>query len=248
MVANGRIEVGVPMLFIAFFFDLFDGLVARVFGWTSKIGVELDSLADAVSFVIAPAFIIYWHFFDKSNLGILVALAVSCFGVYRLANFNLAKEMGYFKGMSVPYFTTIIIGLYYIGLGSDFTVRPFFMAIILIFLGWLMISPVRFPNFKGKEYVIMKSVGITVLFVLAIFMIIGWNGPLIGILSQITLIILVLSIYPLAKQKFPYILYILILLTVSLIIDTFLPYPKYMFGIPLLLSAIMTPLLQSATR
>ena len=91
----------------ALFFDMFDGMAARLIGATSELGAELDSLCDTVSFGVAPAFLLYnVFFFEYGNIGILLASLPALFGALRLARFNTMLEnfedKTYFTGLPIP--------------------------------------------------------------------------------------------------------------------------------------------------
>jgi CDP-diacylglycerol--serine O-phosphatidyltransferase len=87
-------------------FDAFDGVVARFTGTSSRFGVELDSLADVVSFGAAPSFLLYKaYFFQNDGFGIALASLIMIFGALRLARFNsqlVGFDKNYFNGIPVP--------------------------------------------------------------------------------------------------------------------------------------------------
>ncbi len=97
------------MIFIASFFDLADGAIARALNVQSSMGVQLDSLADAISYGIAPGIIVYQAFLIKLpeigcgfNYGILIASIYPTCAVYRLARFNLTEKAKGFNGLPSP--------------------------------------------------------------------------------------------------------------------------------------------------
>lgn len=141
------------------FFDTFDGKVARLTHTSSRFGMELDSLADAVSFGIAPAVLIYG--FALSNLGIgglLASFVFLCGTLLRLARFNIeAPEEGvqaYFKGIPSPGGAACIAAIVMVCIDIDFTTFTRFelntLAGISIGVGLLMVSNVKYKTFKGK--------------------------------------------------------------------------------------------------
>ena len=104
---------GAIFIFIAAIFVFFDGMAARVLGVFSPIGKDLDSLADIVSFGVAPSMILMkmlwasWmsqpHAMDISILAMAPAFLLACFAALRLATFNqLESNSSYFVGMPVP--------------------------------------------------------------------------------------------------------------------------------------------------
>ncbi len=154
------------MIFIAAIFDFFDGFTARLLNAKSEIGVQLDSLADMVSFGVAPAFILF-HTIEYSITitGIstwaylpFIALIVPLFSALRLAKFNVDDEQQtYFIGMPTPAVAILIasfpiiimvcladnIGLYY-----DIVTNPYFLAGIAVVSSLLMVS--KLPMFALK--------------------------------------------------------------------------------------------------
>jgi CDP-diacylglycerol--serine O-phosphatidyltransferase len=91
------------LIFFAVFFDIMDGRVARSLGGSSAFGEELDSLADAISFGLAPALLMYSVYIDAAGgiLGILAAAFFALCGVLRLARFNVSHvPAGPFQGLA----------------------------------------------------------------------------------------------------------------------------------------------------
>ncbi|HEV2355753.1 MAG TPA: CDP-alcohol phosphatidyltransferase family protein [Puia sp.] len=137
--------------------DFLDGLVARLFKATSPFGKELDSLADVVSFGVAPGMIIYQLLrlsyasqadaLDVSVGWLLPALLIPCAAAYRLARFNIDDSQQYgFKGVPVPAAGLLIASLPLIGW---YTNSPAVKAVLLnkwalyaiiLVVAWLMVS------------------------------------------------------------------------------------------------------------
>ncbi|NUT94977.1 MAG: phosphatidylserine synthase, partial [Saccharothrix sp.] len=85
---NGFYGAAIASIAMAAVFDGLDGRIARLLDATSKMGAELDSLADAISFGVAPALVIFVWRFDTSREGWVVALIFAVCMVLRLARFN----------------------------------------------------------------------------------------------------------------------------------------------------------------
>ncbi|MES9685855.1 CDP-diacylglycerol--serine O-phosphatidyltransferase [Bacillus sp. AFS001701] len=133
---SGLIMISSIFIFIAAIFDLLDGRVARKLKVNSEFGVELDSLADIVSFGVAPALL----FHSISAPSILTSLAFILFptmGALRLAKFSAKPTIGYFKGLPIP-----AAGLPLAGMGMFF----YSNAWITLILAFLMVSPIRFKK------------------------------------------------------------------------------------------------------
>lgn len=133
------------MLFFALIFDGMDGRVARFLESNSEFGVQLDSLSDIVSFGVAPAILVYQvYLYSAGTLGIAACAAIILAGILRLARFNILKGLGYFLGLPIPVVGVFLAALVY----TNTAVSPKSLSILMILLAYLMISKVRYPNFK----------------------------------------------------------------------------------------------------
>ncbi|MBS4213771.1 MULTISPECIES: CDP-diacylglycerol--serine O-phosphatidyltransferase [Neobacillus] len=130
---SGFIEAAAIFIFFSAVFDLLDGRIARKLKVNSELGVELDSLADIVSFGVAPALL----FHSIAAPSILTSLAFILFpmmGALRLARFSVKPTIGYFKGLPIP-----AAGLPLAGMGFF----SYSNAWITLILALLMVSPIR---------------------------------------------------------------------------------------------------------
>ena len=154
------------LILIALFFDFMDGLIARQFNLESKLGAQLDSLADLISFGLVPGILMYKLFMKVSLdpyfpfLGFLITLA----SAYRLANFNLSnKELKYFKGLPTPANTIFILSLMLIVESSndlfikDIIISNNFLIFITILSCYLLNSKFKLINLKF-EYFLFKGI------------------------------------------------------------------------------------------
>jgi CDP-diacylglycerol--serine O-phosphatidyltransferase len=111
--SDGRLTQAAWLIILAAFFDVLDGLMARLTQGDSAFGIELDSLSDLVSFGVAPSFLIYQYGLNQYNmLGILVAALPAICGAVRLARFNVNTEgekKSYFEGMPIPTLAGTIV-------------------------------------------------------------------------------------------------------------------------------------------
>lgn len=129
--------------------DGLDGRVARYFGVSSDFGKELDSLCDLVSFGVAPAFLAYVLTLNEMGfLGMAVAALFATCGALRLARFNVNVGIvkGYFMGLPIPAAGCVIATFIMTGLRPEGIWFPVMMTIVAL----LMVSTVRYPDFKGK--------------------------------------------------------------------------------------------------
>ena len=146
LAVEGRFVPAAWLIFFATIFDGLDGKVARSLGGGTQFGLEFDSLADLVSFGIAPGMLFYLVSF-RGVLGILGA-AVSCFFVLcvalRLARFNVVHIPGPFQGLPSPagglFAASFVL--------ADAVLHPVAMAAVLAFTGFLMVSSIPYANLK----------------------------------------------------------------------------------------------------
>lgn len=150
------------LLVAAGVFDGLDGRVARATNTTSEFGVQLDSLADALSFGMAPAILAYRYGFFHLGIGDHQLRAVgwaACFffiacGALRLARFNVqigVVDSRFFVGMPIPAGAACIASVILCWPGQPQVAKhAYFLAGELFLVGLLMVSTVRFPNFKKK--------------------------------------------------------------------------------------------------
>ncbi|MGD9679170.1 MAG: CDP-diacylglycerol--serine O-phosphatidyltransferase [Vulcanibacillus sp.] len=143
---EGLVEYAAIMVIISMFLDSLDGRIARLFNTQSDFGKELDSLSDIISFGVAPAFIMYEVILkDLGILGIFLVILFPVVGALRLARFNVKPGVpGYFIGLPITAAGGILatITLYYEIFNSVA------LVFIMVFLSYLMISNIKYPNFK----------------------------------------------------------------------------------------------------
>ena len=158
--SQGQIELAAWFIILAAVFDSLDGVMARITRSSSQFGVELDSLADVVSFGAAPSLLIYQaSLFQLGNVGIALSSLPLIFGAIRLARFNVQLvgfEKDHFKGLPVPIQAITVCAFllqYYTeghglrGWSSDALIP------LVIVLSLLMVSRVRYdtlPKFSRK--------------------------------------------------------------------------------------------------
>ena len=147
-------EAGLFIL-LAGLMDIFDGKIARSLGISSKFGVEFDSLADVVSFCVAPSLLVYNLYCENINyiIGAIFSFIPLIAGTVRLAKYNLDTDednpKSYFVGLSTPISTVTILSFMYfsIHVGGPNDYGDSRIGIILVCtLGLLMLSPIHFPK------------------------------------------------------------------------------------------------------
>lgn len=152
MAMKGLYESAVIAIFVAMIADALDGRVARLTNTQSAFGAEYDSLADMVSFAVAPALIAYaWSLSYLGKLGWLVAFIYTASGALRLARFNTQpSEKAFFQGLPSPAAAALVSSFIWVGTQWDWSghfVR-YFMALITVGAGLLMVSNFRYYSFK----------------------------------------------------------------------------------------------------
>ncbi len=150
--AQGNYDKAVLFIVYAALFDAVDGLAARLTNSASKFGVELDSLADVVSFGAAPSFIMYNIYFkDHGDLGVFLASLILLFAAIRLARFNVQLvgfDKDYFSGVPVPMAAMTVCSYIYFYhdklFGNDLSGK--FIIGLSIILPVLMVSKFRYDS------------------------------------------------------------------------------------------------------
>jgi CDP-diacylglycerol--serine O-phosphatidyltransferase len=153
---------------IAAIVDFLDGFVARLFNASSEMGKQLDSLADVVSFGVAPSMIIYQFLrisfagsesgLDTSVIWLVPAFILAAAGAYRLARFNLDNSQAYgFKGVPIPAagLLTASLPLIYWNSNSEtilnILLNKWFLYAYIIVISWLMVSKLPLMALKFKD-------------------------------------------------------------------------------------------------
>lgn len=135
--------LAVALVFGAALFDSLDGRVARRLNAASEFGKQLDSLADLVSFGVAPALIAYQLVFANSGWsGYLLATVFPVCGALRLARFNISSAKGHFVGLPITVAGPALAGSAYFLPMLPMTAQAF----VLLILSWLMVSTLKVPK------------------------------------------------------------------------------------------------------
>ncbi len=143
-------------IFVAMLFDGLDGRVARLTNTQSSFGEQYDSMADMLSFCVAPALLMYfWQFTDLGKIGWLGAFIYTAAGALRLARFNTqigVEDKRYFQGLPSPAAAALIAGMVWtkqsIGITEYDQYLTWVSWSILVGSGILMVSNIRYYSFK----------------------------------------------------------------------------------------------------
>ena len=174
---NGQFDLAIIAIIIAALIDGLDGRIARLIKGTSKVGKELDSLTDMISFGVAPAFIMYfWTLSSLGRFGWLLCLIYVICVALRLARFNVNSNQepswkdNFFEGVPSPaggilVLTPLIVSMTnfdYIKIDYNIIVPIFFIITSL-----LLIS--KFPTYSFKKIVIQRKTTVFLLFGIILF-------------------------------------------------------------------------------
>jgi CDP-diacylglycerol---serine O-phosphatidyltransferase len=208
---DGKFEFAILAIIFAALIDGLDGRIARLIKGTSKVGKELDSLTDMISFGVAPAFIMYfWKLNTLGRFGWLVCLIYVICVALRLARFNVNSNQesswrdNFFEGVPSPaggilVLTPLIVSMTnfdYINLNYDIMVPTFFIVTSL-----LLIS--KFPSYSFKKIVIQRKTTIFLLFGIVLFfgLLLIYPFNVIAISSIIYVLMLPISFFHYQKLK-----------------------------------------------
>jgi len=196
--ANGDYKNAGILVLIGMMLDSMDGRIARMLKVQSEMGKELDSLADIVTFGVAPAVLVYYYSFAVYGLtGMIIAGLFPLFGAYRLARFNInasKSSMNYFRGVPITAAGGILTLLTLI---HDW-IPNIVVSVSFTALCFLMVSRIRIPS--------LKSIPL----------------PKYGTLVTVFLGIIIILIFKTKHQEFPYFIYIAIPLYIAYIVNQFL--------------------------
>jgi CDP-diacylglycerol--serine O-phosphatidyltransferase len=176
-------------------FDLLDGRAARMGGHESPFGREFDSLADLISFGVAPAFLV-WRvvlrdvFKDHEQIGWFIASIYLICGAFRLARFNCLAAMAgtgggkEFLGFPIPSAAGLVASLTLFMMKlyeRDFptTNWKYVLPVLMLFLSWMMVSEVKYPTFKGLDFKARRTFTATLIVVLVIGSVIIWQDQIL---------------------------------------------------------------------
>ncbi|MEE8057310.1 MAG: CDP-diacylglycerol--serine O-phosphatidyltransferase [Pseudomonadales bacterium] len=159
---HGKFETAAIAIFVAMILDGLDGRVARLTNTQSKFGAEYDSLADMVSFGVAPALVMFsWALSDLGKFGWTCAFIYVACAALRLARFNTqinTADKNYFSGLSSPAAAAVVAGIIWVchdegwvgnGLPTELAVVA---GCLTGLVGFLMVLNVPYHSFKGLDF------------------------------------------------------------------------------------------------
>ena len=208
---DGKFEFAIIAILFAALFDWLDGRIARLIKGTSEVGKELDSLADVISFGVAPAFIMYfWTLSSLGKFGWLVCLIyVSCVAL-RLARFNVNSNQepswkdNFFEGVPSPAGGILVLSPLILNLSNFDYIKIDYNIIVPIFFiltSLLLIS--KFPSYSFKKIVIQRKATIFLLFGIVLFfgLLLIYPFNIIAISAVVYVLMLPISFFHYQKLK-----------------------------------------------
>lgn len=192
---TGRFEAAAVAIFVAMIFDGLDGRVARMTNTQSDFGAEYDSMADMVSFGMAPALVAYnWGLTELGKFGWLAAFVYVAGAALRLARFNTQvgiADKRFFQGLASPAAAAVVAGLVWVGVEYDAVGTDYGIVVALVtgFAGLLMVSNFKYNSFKELNWH-GKVPFVGLLIVLLIFVVVATEPALV--------LFIVFSLYALA--------------------------------------------------
>ena len=208
---DGRYEFAIIAIIIAAVIDGLDGRIARLIKGTSKVGKELDSLTDMISFGVAPAFIMYfWKLNELGRFGCLVCLIYVICVALRLARFNVntggepSWRDNFFEGVPSPAGGILVLTPLIFSMSSIEVFKIDYAIIVPIFFivtSFLLIS--KFPSYSFKKIVIQRKATIFLLFGIVLFfgLLLIYPFNVISVSALIYLTMLPISFFHYQKLK-----------------------------------------------
>mgnify|MGYP001171379458 FL=1 len=183
---NGRFEIAAIAIFLAMVFDGMDGRVARLTNTQSAFGEQYDSMADIISFGVAPAFVMYvWALQDLGRWGWLAAFVFVVGAALRLARFNTniaVVDKRFFQGLPSPAAAALIAGFVWLSVDNKLNIDAQPLAwgafALTVYAGVAMVS--NAPFYSGKSFALGRSVPfwVMLLFVL-LFVFVSSDPPIV---------------------------------------------------------------------
>lgn len=176
---RGELTTAAPFIGVAIVLDMLDGRIARLTGTSSDFGVQFDSLADLISFGIAPAVLAYaWGLQPLGRLGWAVGFFFLAAAALRLARFNIQAhtDKRYFVGMPSPAAAGVTAAtVFYYPVGLLSRGEAVIGLIVLLLPALLMVSTIRFRSFKSIDLSTRRTY--TVLIAVAAFIVLFVTYP-----------------------------------------------------------------------
>ena len=152
-IQQGDYFTAIVLAWIGGAFDIMDGKLARKYNLSCEFGIQIDSFADFISFVVMPAFLLFYSLQKAQGIETLIAGVVFIYyiisGLRRLIEFNIKSEEGevakYFEGVPTPL-GAILLWLLYLIHAYGVITNIYMILLIVIMIGFLLNSKVKIPH------------------------------------------------------------------------------------------------------
>lgn len=153
----GHFEAASLAIYAAMVMDIMDGRLARLTNTMSEFGSEYDSMADMVSFGVAPAMVLYeFALVDLGRIGSLVAFVYVACAALRLARFNIAKvsDKRYFIGVPSPGAAAMVASVVWVCIDYNVEIKGLnaMFAVLMVLLALAMVSNIKYRSFKDFAF------------------------------------------------------------------------------------------------
>lgn len=198
---DDRFLLASVLITLGLVFDAMDGIVARRFGG-SRLGADLDTLSDTITFVVTPAFMVFSYYGPERTFGSLLAAGlVLIMGMLRLARFNANPVEGStttFQGLPTPWCAITIALLILAKIPVTYALP------IVVVLAFLMMSNVAYPKSRGKATLLAIGMAGAALATMAVILFFPENQPRV-LRGSFTLVMLTVAVLPffLARSRRP---------------------------------------------
>ena len=208
---DGRFELAIIAIMFAALIDGLDGRIARLIKGTSKVGKELDSLTDMISFGVAPAFIMFfWKLNTLGRFGWLLCLIYVICVALRLARFNVNSGQepswkdNFFEGVPSPAGGILVLTPLIISLsGFDFFELNYNIIVPIFFILTSLLLISKFPTYSFKKIIIPRRTTIFLLFGIVLFfgLLLVYTFNVIAITAVVYLFLIPISFFHYQKIK-----------------------------------------------
>ena len=208
---SGEFHLAIIAIIFAALIDGLDGRIARLIKGTSRVGKELDSLTDMISFGVAPAFIMYfWKLNTFGRFGWLLCLIYVICVALRLARFNINSNQetswrdNFFQGVPSPAGGILVLTPLIISLsGFDYTELNYNVVVPIFFIVTSLLLISKFPTYSFKKIVIPRKATIFLLFGIILFfgLLLIYTFNVIAMSSLIYLSLIPISIFHYQRLK-----------------------------------------------
>jgi CDP-diacylglycerol--serine O-phosphatidyltransferase len=175
---RGEFAIAAPFIGCAIVLDMLDGRIARMTGTTSAFGLEFDSLADVISFGVAPAILSFrWGLEPLGRIGWAAGFLFVAAAAVRLARFNIqsgAQDKRYFVGLPSPAAAGVLAAtVYALPGGMHLRLHALPVLAVVIVPALLMVSTIRFRSFKTFELQLSRKYGVLMLVALGLALVLA---------------------------------------------------------------------------